>query len=108
MREVVVVATLTAKKGRRADVEAIARELAIPATHAEEGCIAYALHRDLRNRDRVVFIERWVSADALNAHLQMPHLKEFLVAVGPFCTGPADVSVLEACGYGDPVKGRIG
>lgn len=108
MSEVIVVAAITAKPGMRDQVEALARDVAIDATHREEGCITYALHRDVRDHDRVVFVERWISQEALDAHLQMPHLQAFIAAVGALAVGPPDLYVLEACGYGEPGKGVLG
>ncbi len=108
MSEVIVVAAITAKDGMRDQLEALARDVAIDATHKEDGCIAYALHRDVRNSNRVVFIERWVSQAALDAHLQTPHLQQFVRAVGAVAVGPPELYVLEPCGYGDPAKGLLG
>jgi len=44
MPEVVVVASFTAKDGREEEAERLLRG-AIEPTHAESGCLLYALHR---------------------------------------------------------------
>lgn len=107
MSEVVVVAVITAKEGMRDRIEELARDVAIPGTHAEPGCIAYALHRDTRNPDRLAFVERWTSAAALGEHMQTAHLKEFVAAVADLTAAPSEVFVLEPCGYGAE-KGVLG
>jgi len=71
--EVVVVVLFRAKPGRGADAEAAFAE-AVPPTHAEEGCVAFAVHRVAGDADRFALIERWESREALDAHLATPHL----------------------------------
>ena len=53
---------------------------------AEKGCVAYEHTRELRSPlgaqepvdpNRVTLIEKWESMDALAAHGQAPHVKEF-------------------------------
>lgn len=108
MAEVVVVAVVTAKDGMRGQVEELAREVLIPATHAEEGCVLFALHRDARDPARLVIVERWRDADALGAHMQTAHLGSFREQVGEFTTGPAEVFVLDPIAMGEPDKGALG
>ena len=45
MSRVVVVATIRAKPGKEDELEMGLKELAA-STHAEAGCLSYALHRD--------------------------------------------------------------
>lgn len=108
MGEVVVVAIMTANEGQRDQLEEIAREVVIPPTHGEEGCIAFALHRDVRDPDRLAFIERWASPEALEAHLQQPHLAAFREKAGPLNAQPPQILVLEGIAAGDAVKGVLG
>ena len=58
MSEVVVVAVAQAAPGKQAEAEVLLRS-AIAPTHAEEGCITYALHRDAADPTRFVYVERW-------------------------------------------------
>ncbi len=106
MSEVVVVAILKVKEGRRE--EAITGFTpVIEATHREPGCISYALHQDNTDPDTLLVIERWKSQDDLNAHFGQPHMAEMgalateVLAEQPriiFCSGlPA----------GDPSKGVL-
>ncbi len=108
MGEVVVVAIMTAKDGQRDELEAVAREVVIPPTHEEEGCIRFALHRDVRDPNRLALIERWASSEALEKHLGQPHLAEFREKAGPLNAAPPDILVLEGVAAGDAVKGILG
>lgn len=106
MSEVVVVAVVTAAEGSGAEVEALIQSL-IPPTHAEDGCIAFALHRDLADPHRLVLVERWTSRAALDQHLATAHLAAFRTAVAPLSAAPAQVTVMEAVPAGDPQKGTL-
>ncbi len=107
MSEVVVVAVVHAKAGLRDEVERITREVLIPATHAEEGCITFALHRDSKDPNCLVLVERWKDGDALGAHMGTAHLAEFRAQVGPLSERIPDVYVLDAVAAGDGAKGVL-
>ncbi len=80
-----VVAVITAKAGRRAEVlRAFAAN--VPAVRAEDGCIEYIATVDaegvgpLQTRfgeDSFVVVEKWSSLDALKAHAASPHMREY-------------------------------
>jgi quinol monooxygenase YgiN len=87
-----VLAFITAKPGKRADVLK-AFQNNVPAVHAEEGCISYEATLDVPafgpmqtpvGPDTFVVIERWASADALNAHAQSAHMAEYGRTVAPW------------------------
>ncbi|WDR03864.1 putative quinol monooxygenase [Devosia algicola] len=56
----------------------------IEATRAEPGCVHYDLCASVTDPERVVFIERWESREALNTHLASPHMLAFKAASKPF------------------------
>lgn len=65
MSEVVVTAVFVPAEGKRAELVAALRE-AIPAVHAEPGCVLYAIH-DAED-DTITMLEKWSSAAELDAH----------------------------------------
>lgn len=80
-----VIAILTAKPGRRADV---LREFHanIPAVLAEEGCIEYGPAVDIDalgagqvtiGEDAFMVVEKWASVEALRAHARAPHMAAY-------------------------------
>ena len=81
MPEVVAVVHVRAAQGRADDVVA-AFTPCIEQTHQEEGCLAYALHRDAADPDHLVLVERWRSQEDLDAHLQTPHVADLLAFAG--------------------------
>ena len=105
MSEVVVVAALKAKPGREAELERELRKLVVP-THAEPGCILYALHRSVSDPCELVFVERWRSQDDLDAHMKAPHLQN-LPALAELLAEPMRPYILERLPEGDPAKGVL-
>ncbi|MCB0880646.1 MAG: antibiotic biosynthesis monooxygenase [Thermoleophilia bacterium] len=67
MPEVLVVAVVKPKEGKEKDVEELFSSLVAP-THAEDGCLTYALHRDTRTPGQLVFVERWEHGEAAGTH----------------------------------------
>ena len=104
--QVVVVATAEAVPGREDELLA-AVEALVSATHDEAGCLAYAVHRDLEDPRRLVLIERWTSAVALESHLMQPHVRAFGEAVGSLVAAPPVVTRTTPLGLGDPMKGTL-
>lgn len=106
MSEVVVVVLAQAKPGQGdAALEAFGR-VAVP-THAEEGCIAYALHRSASDADQIVLVERWASRAALDEHLATTHLQEFRAGSADLWAGPMTILVTEPYPAGNPAKGTL-
>jgi quinol monooxygenase YgiN len=86
---VYVVVTNQIREGRMADFLA-ACKIVQPKVLAEKGCIAYDYIREIASPlgaqepvddQRVTLVEKWESLDALAAHGQAPHVKEFGASV---------------------------
>ena len=77
-----VVATLTIKPGT---LEALRTPAAacVAATRAEDGCVSYELFESLDDPQRLVFVERWASPEALSAHARTPHVLAWREASAP-------------------------
>lgn len=106
MSEVVVVAIARCAPGEEAKAEALLRSVIAP-THAEDGCIAYALHRDVTDPTRFVYVERWASRAALDAHAASAHIADFRTKMREVSAGPPEVLILDALPDGDPSKGSL-
>ncbi|WP_037682458.1 putative quinol monooxygenase [Streptomyces griseus] len=103
---VVLVATLVAKPGQEELVEKTFRA-AIPAVHAEPGCLLYALHRKAGATGEFVMIEKWASQEALGAHMKGAAMREIGVALAQALAGPPEALFLEAIPVGAPESGAI-
>lgn len=104
--EVVVVATVQVKPGTE-DEALAALTAGVTATHGEERCLAYALHRDVDDATRFVIVERWASQDALDEHAAQPHLREMLAKVGPLTAAPPTILRTTPVAAGDAGKGTL-
>jgi len=102
---VVVVATVTPQPGRTDEVVAAIGEV-VPVVHREAGCEKYALHR-AADPDRLVFVERWASRDALAAHGRAEHMRALGSRLQGLVAGPTDVVVLDPVPLGDADQGRV-
>ena len=106
MSEIVVVGSFTAKAGMEEEA-AVAFEALVEPTHGEEGCILYALHRGAQNPRRLAFVERWESAELLQAHLASDHVQAVLARAPELFDGDGDIVVYEALAAGETVKGSL-
>jgi len=105
MSEVVVVGAFTARDGRESEAEEAFKALVDP-THAEDGCILYALHQGNDDPRRLAFIERWESKELLQDHLESDHVKAVL-AVADDLFSSADITVYDALPGGEDKKGSL-
>jgi quinol monooxygenase YgiN len=106
MPEVVVVGSFKAQPGKEEEALAAFRKLVAP-THAEDGCILYALHRGADDPSRLAFIERWASREELDAHLQSAHVAEVLARAEELFGDSADIVVYDAVPEGEDRKGSL-
>jgi len=106
MPEVIVVGSFTAREGREADARA-AFEALLEPTHAEPGCILYALHQGVDDPRRMAFIERWASREELDDHLRSPHVQQLLARVEELFGDSADIVVYAPVPGGETHKGDL-
>lgn len=106
MSDVVVVARSRAKPGREGELEAALRACVTP-THAEAGCLRYALQRGVDDPSSFALVETWTSRAALEAHLRTAHVAVLFKALPDLVAEAPTVTVYEPLGAGDPVKGKL-
>jgi quinol monooxygenase YgiN len=105
MAEVVVVGSFVAREGKEDEARA-AFEALVQPTHAEDGCILYALHQGHDDPRKLAFVERWASVDAINAHLESDHIKELLARVDDLFA-ESDITIYDALPGGEERKGSL-
>jgi quinol monooxygenase YgiN len=104
--EVIVVVVLQAKPGAGPAL----RELMVASaqdTHAETGCLTYALHTANDEPDRVALVERWADQTALDAHMQQPCLRKLFADLEDVLAAPPTTAFCSALPAGDSVKGIL-
>lgn len=90
MKDLIVVATITAKEGNEVLVRE-ALERVVPPSRAEAGCLRYDLNIDLGNHASFVMLEAWRDQDALDVHEATPHFLDLVKAIG----GKADIQIVK-------------
>ncbi len=97
MANLTVLALIKAKPGKE---EALKQELLalIEPTQAEPGYIEYRMHQSLDDKACFMFYEHWASKDALNEHIQTPHLQALLAKADDLFAEPLDVRFWEEAG----------
>ena len=106
MSEVVVIGTLVARPGKQAEAQALLSELVTP-THREEGCILYALHRDVDDPHRFAFVERWATRELNEKHLTSEYFQSRLKELPELFSGSPNITYYEALPEGDVQKGSL-
>ena len=105
MSEVIGVVDVVAAEGKADEVVA-AFEACMTATHQEEGCLTYALHRDNANPNHFVHVERWRSQADLDAHFKQPHMAPIAQAL-ELLAEPPQIYFCEPVEVGDASKGLL-
>lgn len=85
-----VVAEFVAKPGNEEDVRKLLLSLIAP-TRQEEGCVQYDLHEQTDKPGHFLFYENWTSREALDRHLQTPHLTAAVGAAAALVAEPIRV-----------------
>jgi quinol monooxygenase YgiN len=82
-----------------------ALETAIPLVHDEPGCELYAITE--ADDGRLVMIEKWSSAEQLDAHTDGEPVAELVAALDGHLAQPVEVTRLTPLPIGDAVKGEL-
>ena len=106
MSEIVVVGSLKARPGQEA-ASAEALGALVAPTHAEDGCILYALNQGVADPTRFAFVERWASQEHLDAHLGSAHIAAVLGRVDELLSEPPDIVAYMALPAGEASKGAL-
>lgn len=106
MSSVIVVATFKAREGKAEEVIAGLTPV-IEQTHAEAGCLSYALHRDVNDPQTLVLIERWTSQVALESHFQQPYMAGIGDLAAELLAEPPRLNFCTPLPAGDAVKGTL-
>jgi quinol monooxygenase YgiN len=68
----------------------------VERSRQEPGCLLHSIHRDVENELRVVFIEQWEDAAALEAHFHVLASGDFVREAAGLATQRPEISIFEA------------
>lgn len=106
MSEVLVVVRVRAKEGLEADVERVLRR-GIAQTHElDQGSVLCAMHRGIDDPRTFVILDKFVSAEALAVHRELPYAKATIAELDELLES-VEEALVEPLAVGDPTKGSI-
>ena len=79
-RKVAVTGSVQARPDRIDELLALSLEH-VRRSRTEPGCIRHAVHRDVEDPLRLVFVEEWADRAALLAHFSVPASRSFRATV---------------------------
>ncbi len=71
-------------------------KLNIQATRAEPGCARYAYAVDLADPNLLHVVEEWSDEEAVNAHMNTPHMAELMTVMGSAQIEAISINAYEA------------
>ena len=96
---ILVVGSVIVQPGRLEEALALSLEHVL-RSRAEPGCITHGVHQDAENPQRLVFVEEWADAAALQVHFRVPASRQFGKALGALAVEPPTMQVFQA----EPVR----
>ena len=78
----------------------------IEASHAEEGCVKYTLHRSKNEPGAFSIVERWRSQKDLDAHFGRPHMAPMQEVFG-YLVEPPTILFCDPVPVGNQAKGAL-
>lgn len=91
----IVLGSVLARRDTLQDMQRLAQEH-VTRSRLEPGCLSHAVHVDLDEPMRLVFIERWADWETLGAHFRVPASVAFARDMARLGAAPPDMTVYEA------------
>lgn len=87
-----------AKPGREADMKTFMTNVVTASRH-EAGCIDYEAHEVEGQSGTFIIYERWLSRDALDAHLHSPRMQELVPRLLEMMDGSIEAGIRFLCPF---------
>lgn len=92
---IIVLGSVLARSDSLDEARRIAREH-VERSRLEPGCLSHAVHADLDDPLRLVFVERWADWDALRTHFRVPASAQFVRDMARLGAAPPEMTLYEA------------
>jgi len=93
-RKVVVTGSIQAQPAHVDELLRLSLEH-VRRSRTEPGCISHAVHRDVEDPLRLVFVEEWADRAALLAHFAVPASRAFVKAAAGFAAAAPTMALYE-------------
>lgn len=90
-KKLTIVAVIKAKPSMEENTKQALKGLVGP-TRAEEGCFDFDLYEATDDKTLFMFFENWTGKEALDKHMQAPHIKAFGAKAGDLLAEPIKAS----------------
>ncbi len=87
-----VIAKFFVKADKIEEFLKLANEL-VEKTRNEEGCVNYNLLQDVKNKQTLIMVEEWESAEVLNKHMSSAHFTSIIPKIGVLADKKEEISV---------------
>lgn len=91
---IIVIAVMKAKAGKEQEMEKALRDV-LPKVQAEEGTLAYALHRVRKEPQKFIMYEKYRDKESLQHHGATPYFAELFGKIGPLLEGNPTLEICE-------------
>ena len=92
---IIVIGSVRIQDGQLAQALALSQQH-VARSRAEPGCLAHAVHPDLDDPLRLVFVEQWLDQAALAAHFKLPASRAFVKALAALASAPPGMTLYDA------------
>ena len=100
-----MIATMKVKPGDEERALEILRGV-IAASHTEDGCVKYTLHRASNEPGAFAIVEKWRSQADLDSHFKEPHMAPIADAL-ELLAEPPQILFCQPVAAGEPDKGSL-
>jgi quinol monooxygenase YgiN len=92
---IIITGTSKIKSERWEEAVGIVKEL-VAKSRADEGCVRYNFYEPLDEQYSFFNFEVWASPEALEKHMQTPHLRKFFAFIQQAASSPLKLEKYEA------------
>ena len=92
---IIVLGSFVVREGSLAQAMDLSKQHVL-RSRAEPGCIEHNVSIDAERPDRLVFVERWESPQALQAHFAVPESRAFAREIGQLAVAPPSIEIFNA------------
>jgi quinol monooxygenase YgiN len=71
----------------RSDLLVLMRDM-VKVSRKETGCLKYEYFEGISNKNHLILVQEWQSAECLQNHYQSKHMEKFLSQLGDFLLAP--------------------
>jgi len=92
---IIITGSILAETDRLDELLALCLEH-VRRSRSEPGCLAHAVHQDVENPRRLVFVEEWSDRAAVAAHFAVPASRAFVKAASRLAALPPKMNIYDA------------